>query len=297
MHRRQRPIRPRLQRQVQVLAQRGDVGHGRDRLGPQVLGMGAREADPANALDPAEGTQQFGEQRPAFGEVAAVRVHVLTEQRDLHDPVARQPLDLGDDLLGRAADLAPAHGRHDAERAAIVTADLDGDPRGMRNIALHRQRAREGFGVVRIGLVEDLRQRATEGTLLQQRCGPVHVVRAQHDVDVRCAGAHQVTVLLGEAPTDDDLEVGSRQLGGLEVPEFAVELVVGVLADAARVQHQHVGIFFRGSRLETVRREETGDALGVVLVHLTPVGVHEELARHAPQVRRVAGDVRPAVSS
>ena len=37
VHARERAVAPRLERQVQVLAHRGALGHRRDRLGPQVL--------------------------------------------------------------------------------------------------------------------------------------------------------------------------------------------------------------------------------------------------------------------
>ena len=52
-----------LQRQVQVLADAVDVRHGPDRLGSEVLGVGARVADPADARHPADGAQEVGEQR------------------------------------------------------------------------------------------------------------------------------------------------------------------------------------------------------------------------------------------
>ena len=88
----------------------------------------------------------------------------------------------------------------------------------------------------------------------------------------------QLPVLLREASADRDLEVGPVGLHRLEPAEVAVELVVGVLADAARVEHDHVGGVDVVGRHQPVRREEARDALGVVLVHLAPVGADVEAA-------------------
>ncbi len=46
--------------------------------------------------------------RALRGQVAAVAVHVLAQQRHLADAVGGEALDLGDQLVGVAADLAPA---------------------------------------------------------------------------------------------------------------------------------------------------------------------------------------------
>ena len=62
-----------------------------------------------------------------------------------------------------------------------------------------------------------------------------------------------------------------------------VELVVGVLTDAARVEHDDVGRLEIVGRLHAVGDEQARDPLGVVLVHLAPVGAHEEAAGHGGQ--------------
>ena len=63
VHRGEDAVAARLQRVVEVLARRGDLGHGGERLGPHVLGVRAGETDPADALDGADLAQQLGEQR------------------------------------------------------------------------------------------------------------------------------------------------------------------------------------------------------------------------------------------
>ena len=111
------------------------------------------------------------------------------------------------------------------------------------------------------------------------------VVGTEHDVDVRGALAHEIAILLREAPANRDLQLRSALLELLEPAEMAVELVVGVLPDAARVQHDNVGRFEIVGRFHAVGDQETGDPLGVVLVHLAAVRAHEEPTRHADSVR------------
>ena len=135
VHARQRAVAPRLQRQVQVLAHRRALGHRRDRLGPEVLRVRRREADAVDAVDRVERAQQVGELRAVLpgAEVAAVGVDVLAEHGDLAHAVGGELLDLVDDVAHAPADLGTAHDRHDAERARVVAADLDGDPRRVRD--------------------------------------------------------------------------------------------------------------------------------------------------------------------
>jgi hypothetical protein len=130
------------------------------------------------------------------------------------------------------------------------------------------------------GLVEDLHDGAPLGALVQQLGGPVHVVGAEHHVDPGRLVTNEVAVLLGEAAGHHDLHVRPAVLDPLEVAEVAVELVVGVLPDAAGVEHHHIGLGIAGSRNQAVGLEETGDALGVVLVHLAPEGAHGVGAGH-----------------
>ena len=76
-------------------------------------------------------------------------------------------------------------------------------------------------------------------------------------------------------PGHDDLAAVLVALPRLQVSEVAVELVVGVLADAAGVEDDHVGVGLGVGAHEAVGLEQAGDPLGVVLVHLAPVGTNE----------------------
>ena len=115
---------------------------------------------------------------------------------------------------------------------------------------------------------------------LDQIGGAMHVVGAEHHVDPRRLRADALGLVLGEASAHDDLHAGATVFDRLEHAEVAVELVVGVLPDAAAVEHHDVGVLGIGSRNETIGLEEAGDALGVVLVHLTPEGADEVRASH-----------------
>ncbi len=65
VHARQRVVAARLQRQVQVLAHVRALGHRRDRLGAQILGVRRREADALDAVDRVERAQ--ADRRTAAG--------------------------------------------------------------------------------------------------------------------------------------------------------------------------------------------------------------------------------------
>ena len=216
-------------------------------------------------------------------DVAAVAVDVLAEQRDLADTFRRQPGDLGDDIGERTTDLRAAYRRHDAERARVVAADLDRDPGVVRGLAARRQGAGKHRLVVEHGFVEDLGDRAADACLVDEIGCAMHVVRAEHDIDVRGLLANEIAILLCQAPGDDDLATLALLLPRLQPAERAVQLVVGVLANAAGVEHHHVGVGLVGDRDVVVVFEQAGDSLGVVLVHLTPKGVDDVAAGHGPK--------------
>ena len=79
-------------------------------------------------------------------------------------------------------------------------------------------------------------------------------------------------VLLRQAAADRDLHAGPLRLHRRQVAEVAVELVVGVLPHRAGVEDDHVGLL-AGRRRDVARLlEQAGQPLGVVDVHLAPVG-------------------------
>ena len=109
---------------------------------------------------------------------------------------------------------------------------------------------------------------------------PVDVVRAEHDVDVRGPLADEVAILLGEAAGHHDLQIGAALLTDFRCPRLPYNL----LSAFSRMQHVLRTTTSASSRpaaaLHAVCLEQARDALGVVLVHLAPVGAEQILAGH-----------------
>ena len=76
---------------MDVLADGVALGDRRDHRLAEVLRMRAREADPLDPVDRVAGAEQLAELGVELGrEVAAPRVDVLAEQRELADALARR---------------------------------------------------------------------------------------------------------------------------------------------------------------------------------------------------------------
>ena len=257
----------------------------------EVVRVRADEPDTTDAILLVHRAQELAEPRPrggiGSGEVAPVRVHVLPEEGHLHHAARRCALDLGQDVAQRPGPLRPAHERDDAERAVVVAADAHRDPGVMRRARPRGQRAREDLGVfahVHLGAVSF--GRADEIEEPRQRVG------ADHHVDPRRSRLDAALVLLREAPGHDDPKPRVRILHRLQVPERAVQSVVGVLAHGAGVEHDDLGVGRGGGRRVAVALEEARDALGVVLVHLTPERPDEIAPGHADESTSLTSHIR-----
>ena len=144
--------------------------------------------------------------------------------------------------------------------------------------------------VVEHGGIEDLGDLPVRPRVLNELRSAVDVVRAEHDVHPRGLLGDDVAILLRQTPGHDDLATVGLGLPLLQPAEAAVQLVVGVLTNAARVQHDHISVVLGLHRHHAVGLEHASDALGVVLVHLAPEGAHEIRTGHAARVR--SGDWR-----
>ena len=100
-HRLEDRARARLQRQVDVLADRGQLGVGADDVLAHVLGVRARVAQAVEPVDGVQRVQQLGEGAPVRTQVAPVGVDVLAQQRDLARAVGDLRADLVDELVER----------------------------------------------------------------------------------------------------------------------------------------------------------------------------------------------------
>src|SRR3989304_3974692 len=72
-------------------------------------------------------------------------------------PFGGEVTNLAHHVDGTTRDLLATHERDDAERAGVVAADRDRDPRRVRHLAVGRQR--RGDVIDRTGLFPDLRNR------------------------------------------------------------------------------------------------------------------------------------------
>ena len=250
--------------------------------------MGAREAHALETLDRSARPQQRGERR-TVAELHAIRVDVLPEQRHLDDALGDERLDLGEHVTGSAILLLAAQTRHDAERARVVAPHRDRDPGGVRRFAPARQRRGED----RQRLLDlDLSLGIDAGALEQHR-ERADVVSAEDHIDPGGTAYDLAAILLRHAATDGDLHSGVAVLDRLEVPEVAIETVVGVLSHGAGVEHDHVGL--RALVRPYVARvlEQAREPLGVVDVHLAAVGADLVRARRVSHGSRVPQWARP----
>ena len=109
---------------------------------------------------------------------------------------------------------------------------------------------------------------------LEQLGQSAEVVRAEHDIEMRERLEKLVAVALPDAAADGDdalVEWGARaQRDVLHRGDLAVQACVGSLAHAARHEDDDIGILELLDRKGAERLEHAVDALGIVLVHLTP---------------------------
>ncbi len=100
--------------------------------------MRREEPDPLQAVDLTDRGEEVSEV-VAVGQIVAVGVDVLAQQRDLPDTAVRQKTGLPGDVVDGAANLAPTAVGDDAEGAELVAAVDDGDVR--RDVGPGDQRA------------------------------------------------------------------------------------------------------------------------------------------------------------
>ncbi len=97
----------------------------------------------------------------------------------------------------------------------------------------------------------------------------VQVPRSAEQIDVGGFGLDPVVVTLGHAADDADDHAGAAVLDFGHLAEAAVNLVLGVLADAARVEQDTDRLPDILGRLVTHNRQLPEDQLAVEHVHLT----------------------------
>jgi hypothetical protein len=240
----------------------------------EVVGVRGREADASEArhpVDPLEERREIG----GRGEVAPVGVDGLAEQRDLAAAVGAETADLVEDRLGRVAALAPARGRHHAERAVLLA------PLHHGHVGAQTRRAVGPRGDLHQWRLAGLDDRAPLAPhALDQARHLADGRRAEHEIDDGRPPADLVMVKLRHASHHAHDHVRPPRLDLAQFAELREDLVFGLLADRAGVEEDEVGVRFVFGQLVRLRLEQPRHPLGVVLVHLT--AVRDEMKfRHA----------------
>ncbi len=242
--------------------------HRRDHVVGEVARVRRGEAHPLQAVDLPAGPQQFAE-RLAVAEAGPVGVDVLAKQGHLEHAVLDQRPDLGEHVAGAAVLLPAAQARHDAEGAGVVAADRDGDPRRVRGLAARRQH--RGEPLQRLHDL-DLRLGLDPGALQQRRAASRCCACRTPRPPTAPARAIPARSFCARQPPTAICMPGCDDLHRQQLAEVPVQPVVGVLPHRTGVEDDHVRHRAAVGALVARLLEQARKALGVVEVHLAPVG-------------------------
>jgi hypothetical protein len=236
----------------------------------------------ADALDAWHFGDVFDQQREvglffrAF-HVAAVGIDVLAEQGDFTDAIGRQVSDFGQHIVERARNFAATGIGHDAEGAELRAAFHDRDE--SRSALDLRRRHRIELLDFREGNID--RCLALRFPVSNQLRQAVQRLRAEHHINIRCAGNDRFAFLAGDAATDADHQVRIQLLQVADAPEVVENLLLCLLAHRAGVEQDDVG-FFRivGLDYPFGGIEHVGHLVRIVLIHLAPESADEQFFWH-----------------
>ena len=244
----------------------------------EIARVGGGVADAADARDLGHARQQRGE-IPAGGRRIAIAVHVLAQQLNLGIAPLGQAARLLHHARAGAAALRAARERHHAVGALLVAALDDGDRSSVGIVAV-RKRGVEGL-VRRQAQAGDA---AVSGFELDQHRFQLGVAGgARHQADVRSAAEDLLAFLLGHAAQHaEDFALAGV---ALELPQAVEHLLLGFVANAARVVEHQVGVFGRFHLGVAAGHERADDLFGIVHVHLAAEGFEiEGFPRHCGSI-------------
>jgi len=96
---------------------------------------------------------------------------------------------------------------------------------------------------------------------------------------------HGLTFGLGDTAGDTDGQISTALSPGItqlpKPPELGIDLFRRFLADVTGIQDHQIGIFRTIHRGIAVARQKRGHAIAVIDIHLTAIGLNEELLGHA----------------
>ena len=248
------------------------LGHGHENVVGHVPGVRRGVADPLQAGHSRHQTQALGQ--PEFP--IPVMVHVLTEERDLLDALLHAPRGLAQDLPHRLGAFPAAGERNDAVMAGVVAAPDDAE----EGLDLPWLEPRKILGLEVAG-VADVHLRPAGVHLRTQGVQEPRVSPRAHDeVEERGEGQKLAPQALRHAAGDAQDTTGALVLELAQYAEPAHHLVLGVLANAARVEQHDIGVFGARHHDEARLSQPPPEDVGFVEVHLTAVrfevGVHKD---------------------
>ena len=251
---------------MQVLDHLGDVPDGADETRRQVVRVGRGEADALDPLHLVDELEEGGQIRGG-GQVAPVGIDRLAEQGHLAHARGGELPHLRHDGRARVAPLAtPGHGHH-AEGAPFLAALHHGDE------GLELAHGFGSSGDLDEGRLARLQHGGSRGARARHQLTHArHRGRAEHEIDRGRALLDLPLPELGHAAHDADEDVRPLALEMLELPQAREDLVFALLADGASIQEDQIGVLCGLRQLVALIAQQTGDALRVVLVHLTAVG-------------------------
>ncbi len=268
--------------------------------------MIGHKPQPAEALDIVQPVEQIGQPHLAAGARIVVTIDGLAQEGDGQAAVGDQAAGLGLDPGGRPALLRPADQRHDAIRAALVAAQRDpqhgllghgpqaGRPR--RVVRGLSQFSSDENGTVPFGGT-NLRKapgkhwrdasashgddRSAAGRhLIQQFPQPAQLARPHDQVHVACPVKDLPLVLLRHAAQDADDRLGPPLFERPQAAQGTIHLVFGVLADAARIQQDRVGLPRTIDQLVAGLQQVGRHQLAIQYVHLAAERLDVEAFGH-----------------
>ena len=175
-----------------------------------------------------------------------IGVDVLADQRDFAHAGIHEPRHFVDDFLHRSRDFRATRIGHDTERAEFVTAFLHGDEgryaartrcRGARRGEMIEFVVERKLGVDRLAVARCARKQIGQTVI---------VLRADHEIDGRCAPDDFLAFGLRDAAGHGDANIAALGLGRLfqaaHAAELGIDLFRRLLADVAGVEDDEVGI-------------------------------------------------------
>eukprot|EP00968_Pinguiococcus_pyrenoidosus_P028698 scaffold8059_cov315-Pinguiococcus_pyrenoidosus.AAC.1 len=231
---------------------------------------------------------------PLRHHVSAVCINVLPKQRNLAITLRSQVADLFQDRFRRPALLDAPGSRNHAVRTSLVASVDDVHPRAHRAIS---PRLRHVLGDKGRLHGDDL---VALHRAFDHFSEAIRILRADDGINLRKAAQQARAFLLRDAARHDDGDRLSAPLPRRIRPEDAVDLLLRMVPDGARVHHEHVSrldsfllpsrpllqLLFSGlERREAKRLQLAGHPLAIRIVHLTAHRQHLVAQR---QLRSVA---------